>query len=785
MSDILQYKEILPQLAGHPLFTGHTALITAENPRGQSAGTNEDLKRDLDERGYKHQPVQGQYGGAKENSFLVHNPDPKVMVDLGKKYGQDSILLSDNGKHKILFTTGPNAGKYHAGTGTYGYHATQQPQDNFTKLPEGGFVRLDFDWDHLHPFENNMATNQKAPETTGSEFATRKDIVGSLGKALHDVLAKHEKVIEKIKAGEARGNEKLAKAASGCAGELPQNTYNQPAVVLKSDLPNDTKKPKRTGMSPQAMAADTEQSDREYIAQQQKKLRDKLGKADLPGAGTGVVNDNNEAWGQAMAMSEKCPSCSSKNTSPGPKGSDHLVCKDCSKFFRGAVKKSEDNENDELSCPVCDGPRVEHLGNLGSRAHFLCKGCGMSFSHRVQKQSFNDRDLEPITKSIFQVKCSKCGKEGEKMGVGRTAKDVEGLTCKSCGEKGGLKVTGKSPDLEKKGLSPEAVKSLAMKKSVSDIRKAAFAKKEIPPVEVGDEKASPGTVLPDDKKAKVIETDGSGNVTKGSDLKKQGLSPEAVKALATKKSEELSLMNPGSTSNELGKSGLCPTCGSKYAGESCKECVHSKLGEGLRSQVTEKDRKANIQANVSKWNKEHGGKGGFEKQMLGTTPAPQQGAIGVMGKSGIEESEMKKAGIYLQKPAPGSSVSEHKVLPRSSLPAASQLPKEDRASFLKGVIARHRAGMSKTELAKVAPPGEEKLVHKLKDEYGHDKAGKEKAFATAWSIHNKKVDKAEMSGVPKAPSAGAVKAPGVKQSNPTAPKLATASPKTQIVPKVQ
>lgn len=40
-------------------------------------------------------------------------------------------------------------------------------------------------------------------------------------------------------------------------------------------------------------------------------------------------------------------------------------------------------------------------------------------------------------------------------------------------------------------------------------------------------------------------------------------------------------------------------------------------------------------------------------------------------------------------------------------------------------------------LAKSTPPDvSEHLAHKLKDEYGHDKAGKAKAYATMWSIHN-------------------------------------------------
>lgn len=46
--------------------------------------------------------------------------------------------------------------------------------------------------------------------------------------------------------------------------------------------------------------------------------------------------------------------------------------------------------------------------------------------------------------------------------------------------------------------------------------------------------------------------------------------------------------------------------------------------------------------------------------------------------------------------------------------------------------------LNKSELAKKTPPDiSEKTMHKLKDEYGHDKKGKEKAYATAWSIENK------------------------------------------------
>jgi hypothetical protein len=70
--------------------------------------------------------------------------------------------------------------------------------------------------------------------------------------------------------------------------------------------------------------------------------------------------------------------------------------------------------------------------------------------------------------------------------------------------------------------------------------------------------------------------------------------------------------------------------------------------------------------------------------------------------------------------------------------------KDIQAAASKNKVAESRAQeVEKAELAKVTPPGKEKLVHKLKDEYGHDKKGKEKAYATAWAVHNKKVNKAE------------------------------------------
>jgi hypothetical protein len=68
---------------------------------------------------------------------------------------------------------------------------------------------------------------------------------------------------------------------------------------------------------------------------------------------------------------------------------------------------------------------------------------------------------------------------------------------------------------------------------------------------------------------------------------------------------------------EYRPNGPCPTCGSRYAGDYCKECRHPRLAEGLRSQVAEKDRKAAHSENKAKWEKEVN-----KAEMAGVPKAP-------------------------------------------------------------------------------------------------------------------------------------------------------------------
>lgn len=125
----------------------------------------------------------------------------------------------------------------------------------------------------------------------------------------------------------------------------------------------------------------------------------------------------------------------------------------------------------------------------------------------------------------------------------------------------------------------------------------------------------------------------------------------------------------------------------------------------------------------------------------------------------------------------GSHDTKHKA---PEAVAKAELAKDENSRKIRGLPAeqlKQRISIPKSPvtpgLVKVAPPGEEKLVHELKDEYGHDKKGKEKAFATAWALKNKKdLKKEETSPVKEAPMTATVmpeKVKGAKVGDETIP----------------
>jgi len=106
----------------HPVLSGGKfAILTGEKPKYQVhpgfEGENDTLVNHLNHlkaQGHiKHfEPVLGHYEGL-ENSFLVHAPNFEKIKELGHKLGQESVILSNNGKHQLAFTNGENINKAH------------------------------------------------------------------------------------------------------------------------------------------------------------------------------------------------------------------------------------------------------------------------------------------------------------------------------------------------------------------------------------------------------------------------------------------------------------------------------------------------------------------------------------------------------------------------------------------------------------------------------------------------------------------------------------------------
>jgi hypothetical protein len=149
------FQQVPHSGAEHPIFTGVTpvGMMSGDEPRYPplAPGGHEGLKADLQAQGLKFEETQGRYG-SPERSLIIHGPTREQMFALGKKYGQESVIHSQNGKHQLIYTNGENEGKHHPSLNTYDYwHPGEElPEDYYTKLPNQGAFRLHFDFNQLH-----------------------------------------------------------------------------------------------------------------------------------------------------------------------------------------------------------------------------------------------------------------------------------------------------------------------------------------------------------------------------------------------------------------------------------------------------------------------------------------------------------------------------------------------------------------------------------------------------------------------------------------------------------
>lgn len=174
----------------HPLFSGEVpvTLMSGESPRYPSApGGHEALKRDLDDLGAQYEETRGHYG-VPERSLIVYGVPRETAASLGKKYGQEAVIHSQAGRPEFIYTNGENEGAHHASTGTHEFWPPdQQPDDYWTELPGEGFVRLNFDFDHVHRPAPGSAGVGGQPPPTGAGVSKSEVIRGltSLGLVRH------------------------------------------------------------------------------------------------------------------------------------------------------------------------------------------------------------------------------------------------------------------------------------------------------------------------------------------------------------------------------------------------------------------------------------------------------------------------------------------------------------------------------------------------------------------------------------------------------------------------
>lgn len=146
----------------HPVLSGRgsVGIMTAENPRFHSVedGGNERLENELKNRGVKFEKITGKYDiNNLEHSFLIHDLSEKDLIDLGGRYGQETVIHSKNGNHKMIHVNGPNVGNYHPGSGVNEF--STPPEMYYSTVIHNGrpiHFSMNFDFDKIVPHKEEM-----------------------------------------------------------------------------------------------------------------------------------------------------------------------------------------------------------------------------------------------------------------------------------------------------------------------------------------------------------------------------------------------------------------------------------------------------------------------------------------------------------------------------------------------------------------------------------------------------------------------------------------------------
>lgn len=138
----------------HFIFSAENPLYKENNKLGWDHGKTLDH---LKNKGYNAETVQGQYGGARENAIIIHNPPIHAVPHLqqmAKDLGQESSIYSDGNWHELHFHGGENAGTFVHGQGTQIH--SNKPDDNFSHMGDGTVFSHQFEWSKSYPQNHSL-----------------------------------------------------------------------------------------------------------------------------------------------------------------------------------------------------------------------------------------------------------------------------------------------------------------------------------------------------------------------------------------------------------------------------------------------------------------------------------------------------------------------------------------------------------------------------------------------------------------------------------------------------
>jgi hypothetical protein len=186
-------NKIPSELAAHPMFAPGSSfgIISGEKPRytGELSHLgHEGLKAQLQLLGLQHQDTTGDYDGP-ERAVVVHNPSREQMYELGRRFGQQSVIWGHHHKghpgvhSELLYTNGAHAGKAHlpAEHVPHVEHFRTAPENYYTHVPgakDGSAFRLNYDIDKLYPVPLNVGSRH--PQALAAPASPRPDLTKSI-----------------------------------------------------------------------------------------------------------------------------------------------------------------------------------------------------------------------------------------------------------------------------------------------------------------------------------------------------------------------------------------------------------------------------------------------------------------------------------------------------------------------------------------------------------------------------------------------------------------------------